>query len=54
MGGVSHVPKTPQRNWSNIPDPMRAMPVKVSVKDGKISNVIKTSKPKAKLKRNLS
>ena len=28
---------TPQRNWNNIPD-LRAMPAKVSVKDGKICN----------------
>ena len=29
---------TPQRNWNNIPDLLIVMPVKVSVKDGKISN----------------
>ena len=28
----------PQRNWNNIPDLLRKMSVKVSVKDGKISN----------------
>ena len=31
-------PNTPQRNMNNIPDLLRAMPVKVSVEDGKISN----------------
>ena len=31
-------PDTPQRNWNNIPDLLRTMPVKASVKDGKISN----------------
>ena len=31
-------PDTPQRNWKNIPDLLRAMSVKVSVIDGKISN----------------
>ena len=30
---------TPQRNWDNLPDLPRAMPVKVSVKDGKISKM---------------
>ena len=29
---------TPQRNWNNIPDLLRTMSVKVSEKDGKISN----------------
>ena len=29
---------TLQRDMSNIPDPLRTKPVKVSVKDGKISN----------------
>ena len=28
----------PQRNWNNIPDLLRTMPVKVCIKDGKISN----------------
>ena len=28
-----------QRNWNNIPDLLRTMSVKVSVKDGKISNL---------------
>ena len=28
----------PQRKWNNIPDLLRTMSVKVSVKDGKISN----------------
>ena len=28
----------PQRNRNNIPDLLRAMPVKASVKDGKILN----------------
>ena len=27
----------PQRNWNNLPDLLRAMPVKVSVKDGKFA-----------------
>ena len=31
-------PDTPQRNWNNVPDLLRAMPVKVSAKVGKISN----------------
>ena len=26
----------PQKNWHSIPDLVRAMPVKVAVKDGKI------------------
>ena len=29
---------TPQRNWNNIPDLLRAMPVKISVKHGMICN----------------
>ena len=29
---------TPQRNWNNIPDLLRAMSIKVPVKDGKMSN----------------
>ena len=28
----------PQRNWNNIPDLLRTMPMKVTTKDGKISN----------------
>ena len=28
----------PQRNKDNLPDLLRAMPVKASIKDGKISN----------------
>ena len=28
---------TPQRNWNNIPDLLRTMPLKVSVKDEKIT-----------------
>ena len=28
----------PQRNRNNLPDLLRTMPVKISVKDGKISN----------------
>ena len=35
---ASNGPGTPQRNMSNILDLMRAMSVKVSVNDGKISN----------------
>ena len=35
---ASGVAETPQRKWNNIPDLLRGMPVKVSVKDGKISN----------------
>ena len=31
-------PDTPQKNKKSIPDLPRAMPVEVSVKDGKISN----------------
>ena len=31
-------PEMPQRNRENISDVLTAMPVKVSVKDGKISN----------------
>ena len=34
----------PQRNWNNIPDFLRAMPAKVSAKDGKISNKITMGK----------
>ena len=30
----------PQRNWKNIPDLLRVTTVKVSVKDGKMSNSI--------------
>ena len=33
--GGSH---TPQRNRNNLPDLPRTMPVKVSIKDGNISN----------------
>ena len=33
MGGASGGPDTPQRNWNNIPDLLRAMPVKVPVAD---------------------
>ena len=29
---------TPQRNRNNLPDLLRTMPVKVFIKDGKISN----------------
>ena len=29
----------PQKNRSNLPDLLRAMPVKVSLKDGKISKL---------------
>ena len=38
MSRASGGPDTPQRNWNNIPALLRAMPVKVSVKDGKISD----------------
>ena len=37
MSGASGGPDTPKKNWNNIPDLLRTMPVKVSVKDGKIS-----------------
>ena len=36
MSRVSGGPDTPQRNWNDIPNLLRAMPVKVSVKDGRI------------------
>ena len=38
MSRVSGGPDTSQRNRNNLPDLLKAMPVKVSVKDGKISN----------------
>ena len=38
MSGASGGPDTPQRNWNNIHDLLRTMPVKVSIKGGKISN----------------
>ena len=38
MNGAFGGPDMPQRNWNNIPDLMRAIIVKVFVKDGKISN----------------
>ena len=38
MSSASGGPDTPQRNWNNFPDLLRTMSVKVSVKDGKISN----------------
>ena len=38
MSEASVVFDTPQRKRNNIPDHLRAMPMKVSVKDGKISN----------------
>ena len=38
MSGASASPETPQRNWNNIPDLLRAMPVKVLVGHGKICN----------------
>ena len=41
---ASGVRSSPQRNRNNIPDPLRAMPVKVSVKAGKISNYMTTRK----------
>ena len=37
MSGASGVPDMPQRNRYNIPDVLRAMPEKLSLKDGKIS-----------------
>ena len=37
MGRASNGPDTPQRNRNNNPDVLRAIPVCVSVKDGKIS-----------------
>ena len=36
MSQASGVPDTPQRNRNNVADLLRAMSVKVSVKDGKI------------------
>ena len=38
MGRASSCSDTPQRNRNNIPDLLRAMPVKLFVKDGKISS----------------
>ena len=38
MNESSGGPDMPQRNKDNIPDLLRAIPVKVSVEDGKISN----------------
>ena len=38
MRRTSGVPNTPPRNRNNIPDLLRAMPVRVFVKDGMISN----------------
>ena len=32
MNRASGDPDTPQRNWNNIPDHLRTMPVKLSVK----------------------
>ena len=34
MSHASGGSDTPQRNWNNIPDLLRAMPVNVSVKGG--------------------
>ena len=34
MSRASGGPDTPQRNWDYPPDPLRAIPVKVSVEDG--------------------
>ena len=38
MSRASGSPDTPQRNRNNLPDLLRAMPVKASVKDGRICN----------------
>ena len=38
MSWASGGPDTLQRNRNNLPDLLRTMPVKVSVKDGKISH----------------
>ena len=38
MSQASGVSSMPQRNRNNLPDLLRAMLVKVSIKDGKISN----------------
>ena len=38
MSWASGGPNTPQRNRNNIPDLLRTMLLKVSVKDGKVSN----------------
>ena len=35
MSWASGFSDTPQRDWNNIPDFMRAMSVKVSIKDGR-------------------
>ena len=40
MSRASGDPDTPKRNWNNLPDLLRAMSVKASVKDGKISNLM--------------
>ena len=36
MSQASGGPNTPQRNRNNLPDLLRVMPVRVSIKDGKI------------------
>ena len=38
MSQASSVPDMPQRSRDNIPDLLRPIPVKLAVKDGKISN----------------
>ena len=38
MSRASGGPEKPQRNENDIPEPLRAMPVKVSINDGKIRN----------------
>ena len=38
MSRASGGSDTPQRNRNNLPDLLRTMPVKVFIKDGKISN----------------
>ena len=42
MSQASGVLDMPQRNWNNIPDLLRAMPVKASVKDGGIGKMVKS------------
>ena len=38
MNGASDGSETPQRHRNNLPNLLRTMPVKVSIKDEKISN----------------
>ena len=38
MSGAVGGSDTPQRNWNNLPDLLRTIPVKLSIEDGKISD----------------